>query len=95
MNDILLDKSINDLQIENGDLVIGYSNNQHQKHILIAEKGEYKKYPEIGVGIDKMLDNELYDEMLIEAKRNLKYDGMTIRNIAFTNQGTLKIEGNY
>lgn len=95
MDDILLDKETDDLRIENGDFVIGRSDEQNQKLILISEKGEWKEFPELGVGIDKMLDNEEYNAMLISAKKNLQYDGMQIRNISFTEEGKLKIDGNY
>ncbi len=95
MDDILLDKETDDLRIENGDFVIGRSDEQNQKLILISEKGEWKEFPELGVGIDKMLDNEEYNPMLISAKKNLQYDGMQIRNISFTEEGKLKIDGNY
>lgn len=95
MMDILLDRETDDLLIENGDFVIGRSDEQQQKLILIAEKGEWKEFPELGVGIDKMLDNEEYNELLITAKKNLKYDGMQIRNISFNPSGKLHIDGNY
>lgn len=94
MNDILLTEN-DDLRIENGDFVIGYADNQHQKHILIATKGEYKEFPELGVGISKMLSDDDFTNMLIEAKKNLQYDGMDIENISFNEKGKLIIEGRY
>lgn len=94
MKDFLLDEN-GDLLIENGDFVIGESDNQHQKDILIATKGEFKEFPEIGVGIEAMLSDDDYMDLLIEAKKNLEYDGMKINNIEFTEEGTLKIDGKY
>lgn len=84
-----------DLQISNGDLVIGESDNQHQKHILQAFKGEYKKTPEIGVGIEQMLNDDSIVPFLIEAKKMLEYDGMRINNIYFTKDDKLVIDGKY
>lgn len=79
----------------NGDFAVGYSDNQHQEHILIATKGEYKEFPELGVGINRMLSEDDYTPMLIEAKKNLEYDGMKINNIKFQQNGNLDINGSY
>ena len=94
MKDLLLDK-YGDLNFENGDLAIGYSDNQHQEHILVANKGEYKEFPELGVGIEQILDDDDYISVLIEAKKNLEYDGMKINNIKFEENGNLNIDGYY
>lgn len=92
MNDFLLD---DDLQIDNGDFGTGKSDGQHTMHIIVAQKGEYKETPELGVGIDKMLNTEEPMEFLIEAKKNLEYDGMSVQDIAFTDDGKLNINAKY
>jgi len=94
MEDLLLDEN-GDLSFSDGDFVIGFSDEQHQQHILIANKGEYKEFPEIGVGLIGMLGDDDYTPILIEAKKNLQYDGMTVRNIKFENDGNLTIYGEY
>jgi hypothetical protein len=94
MNDILLDTN-GDLSIKNGDFEIGYSNNQHQEHILLANKGEFKEFPEIGVGIAAMIGDDDYMDMLIEIKKNLEYDGMEVKNVRFDENGNLDIDGDY
>lgn len=94
MKDILLDDT-GDLLIQDGDFVIGNADNQHQLDIITATKGEFKEFPEIGVGIEAMLSDDDFVEFLIEAKKNLEYDGMEINNIEFTNDGKLKIDGKY
>ncbi|MDO4225812.1 MAG: oxidase [Bergeyella zoohelcum] len=81
-----------DLEFENGDFVLKESQNQQVQHIIIAQKGEYKEFPELGVGIEQMLNTEEPTEFLIEAKKNLEYDGLKVKNIAFTENGTIKIE---
>lgn len=94
MTDLLLDEN-NDLILVGGDFAIGHSDEQHQKHILIANKGEYKEHPEVGVGIIDMLNDDAYTESLIETKKQLEYDGMTIKNVSYNEQGKLIIDGNY
>lgn len=94
MTDILLD-NFGDLDLTGGDLNISYSDNQHQEHILLANKGEFREFPEIGVGIDKMLSDDDYVPILIEMKKNLEYDGMKIKNIKIDDNGNLDIDGSY
>ena len=84
-----------DLEIKDGDFVIGESDNQHQKHVLIAYKGEYKANPELGVGIEQMLNDDDITPILIEAKKNLQYDGVDVNDIFFTDEGKLTVDGKY
>lgn len=85
----------NDLEIKDGDLFIGISDEYHQKHILVAEKGEYKQFPELGVGILNLLNSENATAMLIEAKRNFEYDRMKVKELRFTDDNTLIIDAPY
>lgn len=94
MTDLLLDSS-GDISFKNGDLDIGFSDNQHQEHILLANKGEFREFPEIGVGITAMISDDDYTDMLIEIKKNLQYDGMKINNVKMDNDGKLDIDGYY
>ncbi|AYO58196.1 oxidase [Chryseobacterium sp. 6424] len=84
-----------DLEIKNGDFAVGESDSQHTEHILIANKGEYKAAPELGVGITQMLNSEDATEFLIEAKKNLQYDGQQVNDIRFTEDGKLNVDSNY
>ncbi|MDM1070883.1 oxidase [Empedobacter brevis] len=92
MIDILIDE---DLEFEDGDFAIGISDKQHIKHILKAFKGEFKEFPELGVGIEQMINDDNYMDILIEAKKNLQYDGVEVKNIKFTNEGKLNVDGEY
>ena len=92
MIDILIDE---DLEFEDGDFAIGISDKQHIKHILKAFKGEFKEFPELGVGIEQMINDDNYMDVLIEAKKNLQYDGVEVKNIKFTDEGKLNVDGRY
>ncbi|MGL5234052.1 MAG: oxidase [Empedobacter falsenii] len=92
MIDILIDE---DLEFEDGDFAIGISDKQHIKHILKAFKGEFKEFPELGVGIEQMINDDNYMDILIEAKKNLQYDGVEVKNIKFTDEGKLNVDGEY
>jgi len=94
MTDIRLDENL-DLQVQNGDFVIGETDKQNQQLIILANKGEWKEHPEVGVGIQNILSDENPNDVLIETKRQLEYDGMQIDNISLTAEGKLIIDGKY
>lgn len=94
MDDILLDDT-NDLQLANGDFVIGNGTLQHQNHIILAEKGEYKEFPEIGVGVRTELNNENPRELLTKIRRNFEYDGMTVNKLNIAANGNIVIDALY
>jgi hypothetical protein len=92
MQDLIFNE---DLEIRGGDFLLGYSDEIHQKHILLAEKGEYKQFPELGVGILNHLNSEDATALLIEAKRNFEYDRMLVSELKFTDENTLHVEAIY
>lgn len=94
MNDLLLDTT-DDLQIRNGDFVIGDATLQHQRHILIAQKGEYKAHPEIGVGIENALQDENPRQLLTQIRRNFEYDGMTVNTLEINDDNTIRVDAPY
>lgn len=47
-NDLLITE---DLSIENGDIAIGQADNQNTLHILLAQPGQLRVNPRLGVGI--------------------------------------------
>jgi len=94
MEDFKLDEN-NDLKIINGDFVIAESTLQHQEHILIAHKGEYKKHPEIGVGISDALLDENPRRVLTQIRRNYEYDGMKVNNIGMTPEQKITVDAFY
>lgn len=94
MQDIYLDSN-NDLSLKNGDFVIEASTLQHQNHIVLAQKGEYKQYPEIGVGILTELLNENPRELLNQIRRNFEYDGMQVTSLKITTNGNIAVDAVY
>lgn len=73
--DILLDEN-NDLLIQNGDFVIGISEEQEIKMILQAVKNDYKQTPELGVNLIEELNGSGSVRALQQKiKLNLRMDG--------------------
>jgi|TARA_R110000823_G_scaffold309594_2_gene433958 hypothetical protein len=84
-----------DILIRNGDFVIGESSLQHQEDILVAHKGEFKEYPEIGVGIDNELLNENPRQVLSQIRANFEYDGMRVKSLEVAANGNIVIDADY
>lgn len=84
MIDILLEAD--DIWIENGDLVVGDSDQQDVELILDAHPGEWRQWPLLGMGISQYL-NMPADLARIQrdAAAALRYDGFqktTLRVVA-------------
>jgi hypothetical protein len=96
MIDLLTNTETGDLHIANNDLVIGRSNEQHQEHLLIAQKGSVKRKPDVGVGIENFLNESDIDEMMREIRFQFEKDGMIVERISFGEQtGDLKYDADY
>jgi hypothetical protein len=92
--DILLDDTL-DLQIVNGDFVVGESTEQHQKILILADKAEFKEYPMRGVGVLRYLEEETPDNLAREIRQEFTIDGMTVNQIKIANDLTIQVDANY
>lgn len=94
MTDIQIVKS--DLHITpDGDMTLGVSDLVHQQHLLMAAKGQYKAFPEVGIDLAQLLNSENVTEALIEAKKQLIYDGMSVNSVYINSNNRLIIDGDY
>ncbi|MCX6232611.1 MAG: oxidase [Bacteroidetes bacterium] len=91
--DILLDDS-GDLACVDGDFVIGESTLQHQKLLLITQKGEWKENPKCGIGIENYLNDDDTNDMLNEINDQFEKDGMHVTSVNYINQ-QLQVDANY
>jgi hypothetical protein len=46
--------------------------------IIMAEKGEIRSSPDLGVGINSFIDDDGYEELLREIRTNLRADGIKV-----------------
>lgn len=91
MNALILDKD-NELVIKDGTLAIGETREQNAQLIILAEKGEFKEHPQLGVGISQFLKSTGREKELLRAIRvQLALDGIRPRTIDYNN-GKLNIE---
>ena len=90
MTDILLDENY-DLQLTDGDLVMGESTNQHQALNLLCNKGDFKEDPLQCVGIKGYLKSEDINGLLAETKKQFERDGMEVKSLTIDAAGNMKI----
>lgn len=93
MEDLLLDNN-QELDIQNGDFVIGESTLQHQDLLLMTNKGEWKENPTIAVGVLGFLKDEDESGLLAEIKTQFEKDGMRVNTLA-AEEGKLNIDAHY
>lgn len=94
MTDFLLDDTF-DLLIIDGDLVVGESTAQHQKILLLADKGEFKDAPMRGVGARRYLEDNTPDNLAREIRQEFSADGMTVNKIQITPDLIIQVDANY
>ena len=79
--DIILD-SDGDLEILNGDIFINESDSQHVELILTADKGQFRQFPLVGIGIKKFSNGPFSAQAIKQGiKLQLESDGYNVRKI--------------
>ena len=74
VKDILTDDS-GDLLIEQGDLVIGEADEQLMQDIVLANRGDYKQYPQLGANLRSFSRSTHPVRMLSAIRTALQADG--------------------
>jgi hypothetical protein len=86
VEDFLFD-SDGDLGITNGDITTGYSDNQHLEDIMLSSWGQFRQYPDIGVGVERFFMGNFSNQYIRkEIRREIESDNFTITD--------LEIDGN-
>lgn len=92
----LLTDADNDLMIRGGDLEIGESTEQHQGHILLSEKGDWRATPYVGVGIRSLLNDEAPGGVVVaEIQEQMELDGQNVTALGLDSQGNLNLQAYY
>jgi myo-inositol-1-phosphate synthase len=93
MTDWLLNET-GDLAIVDNDVQVGESTKQHQRLLLLCEKGAYKQTPTACVGSAGYLEGENLAAFLREVRKQFTKDGMVVNLLNFQN-GKLLIDASY
>ena len=94
MKDFALNDN-NDLITGDGDFVVSESTYQHQKHLLLAEKGDYKQFPTAGVASKRYLERESPDEYARAIRQEFASDGMDVKTLKISETLELSIDAEY
>jgi len=74
-----------DLLIQNGDFVIGLSDEQHVADIIYSSPNWWKEFPQVGVNIQMYLSGSgIGDELNRNLKLQLIADGYTVGKASIT-----------
>jgi hypothetical protein len=76
-------------------LVVGDTMNQNQALILIANPGQFKFEPTLGVAIDELLFDSDYLGMRHNIRAHFAKDGLRVKYIELSEQKPLLIEAYY
>ncbi len=91
--DILLKDDL-DFSI-NGDFLVRESTAQHQKILIISEKGEFKESPKRGVGARLFLESHSPDNLAREIRQEFSADNMQVNNIQIKDNLEINVEAFY
>ena len=94
MMDIDLDEN-EDVLIQTGDFVIGESTAQHQRQLILNNKGDFKQNPTIGVGAFEYFDDEHMRDLIRAVSVEFSKDGMDVQSIKLDANGVMKSIASY
>jgi len=94
MTDIALDGT-EDLNIIAGDFTSVESTAQHQRQLLLNNKGDFKQNPTICVGAFDYLDDEGIEDLIRAISIEFARDGMDVKNVQLLNDGTIETDAYY
>ena len=89
MTDIGLDTD-EDLMISGGDFVIAESTAQHQRQLILNNKGDFKESPTVCVGAFEYFDDEQLQGLIRAVSTEFCRDGMDVDEVTLSTDGTIK-----
>ncbi len=93
--DYIVDENF-DLVIENGDFKKGDATLQHQKMLLLSQKGNFKQSPTVGVGIRDFINEDTdADTLQSVIQEEFEKDGMRIAKMILNSFSDIEIEASY
>ncbi len=83
-----------DILFSNGDISWGNGTNQHQRDIIVVNKGELKHAPGTGVGANDYLNENDPAKLVRAIRKELTKDGQTIESFKVVD-GDFEIDAKY
>ena len=94
MIDIGLDTN-DELKILAGDFTPPESTAQHQRQLVLNNKGDFKQNPPIGVGAFDFLDDENFQALIRTISLEFTRDGMDVLSVQLSPDGTINSDAFY
>ena len=91
VKDYLTDEN-GDLAFYQGDLKVGFSDEQHKDDIIVSEIGSWKEFPTLGVGISKYLNGPNFQEAKKYIKLHLETDSYKVKAIDINDNLEIKVD---
>jgi len=89
--DILLNDAGDDLEIKNGDFVVGQSDLQNVMLIIRLHQGNIKQYPLIGYGEERLINSPVNGAARRQIQLQLQSDGYRPKRFEVSHE-TINIE---
>lgn len=85
-----------DLDFSQGDLHVTESTRQHQRDLLMSDKGHIRDKAEAGVGAVNYLLDEDPEGLLRATRKEFTADGMKVRRVGYAEEtNDLNVEADY
>ncbi len=84
-----------DLAMTHGDIAIIESTAEHQRQLLLNDKGDYKQNPTTCIGLYNYIDDEGLQALARDVAVAFAQDGMTVNNIQLVPTGNLLVDAQY
>lgn len=94
MIDITLDSN-EDLDITNGDFLSTESTAQHQRQLILNNKGDFKQNPSICVGAFSYFDDENFQGLVRAVSIEFSKDGMNVQQVQLSPAGIINSDAFY
>lgn len=99
VKDFILNSS-GDLDVSaDGDLKVGFSDNQHIEHVVVSSQSNYKQHPLVGVNARSYINSPVNSTNSIAFKRNAKLqleaDKAEVQSIETGKEWVLNIKAEY
>ena len=84
-----------DATIASGDFTSVESTAQHQKQLILNNKGDFKQNPTLCVGAFEYFDDENIQELVRAISIEFTKDGMNVRSVALDQAGIINTNAYY
>lgn len=82
-----------EIAVKNGDFFVAESDQQHIEHIMIADKGQFRQWPLIGVGIRRQINGSINKiDLKQDIRVQLRSDNFTVKRVDIENDFTITID---